>query len=390
MKTLRFNRQSIRLAMAALVMVCLFCGGRNARADSQDGVYEHLSEAMTHAAGRIKSVVSTKVTQKSENSAAVVLGQFTFEPASKDGQNAASSGPGVALALAKALGDTGVSVHIGAQLTVEGSYSPSTVPLPGGVPKTALNIKVAVKKKNSSQVFAMNVKITDIEEIGQIIGVTLNMDIKRPAQEQLVAAIKEPQTCLKSTEIYAGENSAYGIEILVRDSTTGRLTPRVPREEAGTARVSMSHGEIYAVRVINKSDYAAAVKVGIDGLSTFAFSDNNYQHFIIEAGKSATIPGWHINNTESQEFLVGSLGKAPAFGLLHSKDAIGMINVSFTRAWKPNKTAPPGVSRSREAEPAGTHLGKRIKMKYEEVKMKTDDKPIAFVTVRYANSPTSK
>jgi hypothetical protein len=141
----------------------------------------------------------------------------------------------------------------------------------------------------------------------------------------------------------------------------------------GLAFVKIARGEVYAIKVINKADHDVAVTVAIDGLSLFAFSENqSYEVLIVPKGKEGIIPGWHISNQRSDAFQVAEYAKSAVAKLLSTSTSVGTISVSFRAAW-PLGSPPPAdegdvKQGSRDAD--ATARGRQIDPKftrYDEV-----------------------
>lgn len=144
----------------------------------------------------------------------------------------------------------------------------------------------------------------------------------------------------------SGPESPYHIEILSQPLPAygpidrSLYRPLLPEEKEGQAYVGVPRGHIYAVRLINKSPYDAAVTLSIDGLSMYCFSKTPYQHVIIPAGKEGLIPGWYRDNENSDSFLVTEYSKSAAAQLLPPNPAVlGTVTATFSAAWE--KAPPP-------------------------------------------------
>ena len=123
----------------------------------------------------------------------------------------------------------------------------------------------------------------------------------------------------------AGTKSPYGIEIVVDHQPR----PIVQSKAEPEPFVKIDRGEAYEVRLVNGSDYDAAVDLRIDGVSSFAFSDMRqtegpkkgeplYDHWIVPAGKTVLIKGWHKDNKTVDSFLVMEFAKGAAARLLNA------------------------------------------------------------------------
>ncbi len=173
----------------------------------------------------------------------------------------------------------------------------------------------------------------------------------------------DPKSVINGSIIQSKAGSPYAIEILVNG------TAKSAKDDEGLAFVKIKRGETYAVRLINKSPHEAAVKLRIDGLSMFAFSEvgdkgsPRYSAVIVPAKSSVTIKGWHVTNKATDKFLVTSYAKSAA-KILKSTAKVGTITASFQAAWKLNDQ-PAGKRKGGDGDATGR--GPRIDVKFKEV-----------------------
>src|SRR5262249_15377668 len=139
----------------------------------------------------------------------------------------------------------------------------------------------------------------------------------------------------------------------------------------GFAYVPLGVGDIFAVRLVNDSDHDAAVRLTLDGLSLFAFSDHpSYRYVIVLSKGSALIKGWHRNNERSEEFrLTRYADGAGARKLRPPTDEVGTITAVFHAAWDP-RVGPPADEGDLEArgDDVGVGRGRLIDTPAREVK----------------------
>lgn len=196
---------------------------------------------------------------------------------------------------------------------------------------------------------------------------------------------------LKS-EIRVGD-TPYSIEILVKnDQTAGKYVPRAPKLVEGQPFVEIKPGEVYAVRLINDSTrYDAGVKLSIDGLSTFQFSENaDYKQldkWLIRRQSHGVIRGWHLRNQDGKmvlaEFKVNSYGEIPAVQM-GSPQEYGTITATFCAAWRKGEEPPPSDIYYERVR--GTGQGETRVEELDEVQ-RFFGKPRASISVRYERSP---
>jgi hypothetical protein len=223
-------------------------------------------------------------------------------------------------------------------------------------------------------------------------------------------SVTDPQPTARIVDggkVFAGPGSPYGLEILAAPVASGEvsqaalvagLQPRSAQLSGRLPFVSLERGEAYAIRLINNSKFDAAVKLSIDGLSVFAFSELRvsqgrdqgeplYSVWIIPPGESRVIPGWHMNNSRVDAFLVTEYAKSAAAMKSRTTD-LGVISAVFSAAWgvdaegNPINMPPDEPPRTKGAGNA-TGFGPPISVQLQEVR-RMIGAPRATVTVRYA------
>lgn len=319
---------------------------------------------------------------KEKNLDSIAVGQFTG-PA----QSASSSGPSIAHSLTEQLESRGIKVpRFRAELQVKGDYQ-DVVDNASGQPAVKITARVLDKSGNVIGEFVRGV--IGAETVAQTLGATVEVPPGKSEEqrtEAVLVSIEKPDAHLDNNRVQAGPNSPFAVEVLVKSN--GKYEVRKPKEEEGFAFVEIQRDESYAVRLINDSTHEVAVKLTIDGLNMFTFSDNDsYKKLgvvIIPAGKSGVIKGWHRNNTTSDEFLVTEYAKSAAGAAgLKSESDLGVITATFHAAW-PKGSPPPSdepqlASRSSNATGRGPAVG----VKYSEVERNIGQFRAA-VSVRYA------
>src|SRR5439155_23696125 len=100
--------------------------------------------------------------------------------------------------------------------------------------------------------------------------------------------------------VSAAADSPYAVEVWAAPRPGAQYAPRPATVDGGLAFVRLSQGEVFAVRLINKSPHDAAVTLTIDGLSLYAFSDvedpktgrSRYAVIFVPAGREVFLRGW--------------------------------------------------------------------------------------------------
>jgi len=277
---------------------------------------------------------------KSKGETQIAIGQFVGPP-----QIAATSGPGIAKVFHEHFGRNSVDVVTRANIGLKGEYSLAKV----GADGVGVKIRGSLVDPFGDVLtdFTFNAdgnvepgtieKIVDEhEDIVQMLGVTTELypeDAHADRSRDLKENILHPKLHIVGTKCSATSRSPYQIEVLVH----GQPVP--VRLDNGLGFVNIDRGQIYSLRIYNNSDYDAAVKLSIDGLSVFTFSDLHepdgtpkYRFYIIPKGRFIELKGWHKNNTVVNSFLVTKYADSAAASINHSQD-IGTITAAFFAAW---------------------------------------------------------
>jgi hypothetical protein len=189
------------------------------------------------------------------------------------------------------------------------------------------------------------------------------------------------------TVISAEPSSPYQIQMLLKrtdpESGTIRFEPLPAFVEDGQAFVDLSKGQVYALRIFNKAvDHDVAVKVMIDGVSAFSFSQDEFLKstnlFVIDRGKSGVLRGWHDSGNKFLEFVISDEVAAGKLGAPSS--SVGTVTVQFFPSWRVNEPKPKvELLTSR----GGTGKGARVEAVAEVVERNFGKSLLATVSVRY-------
>jgi hypothetical protein len=189
------------------------------------------------------------------------------------------------------------------------------------------------------------------------------------------------------TVISAETASPYQIQMLRKstDPKSGKVSfePLTASVEDGLAYVDLTTGQIYAIRIFNKAvDHDVAVKVLIDGVSAFSFSQDEFLKstnlFVIDRGKSGVLRGWHDTGSKFLEFVVSDESAAGKLGAPSS--SVGTVTVQFFPSWRVDEPKPKvELLTSR----GGTGKGARVDAVAEVVERNFGKTLLATVSVRY-------
>jgi hypothetical protein len=250
--------------------------------------------------------------------------------------------------------------------------------------------------------------VRDNSSIIRLLGISgaLPLDPKKDQGDQRRERNKEIQDRAANPKTFIDPNhpsivsssaaSPYKVEILAGPLGDGTLRPTealLAKLKNDLAFVDVDRGKVYEVRIHNASPEEVAVRVFIDGLDVFHFSEDRdpadptrsrFSHFIVPPASAGTagvetIPGWHKSLSGKPNFLAflvtaygaGASSKAgvPASG------PVGVIQVQFSRCYP----RLPGQKRGSSNE---TGFGPPRDIKQTAVEREIEP-PTDVVSVRY-------
>jgi hypothetical protein len=257
-----------------------------------------------------------------------------------------------------------------------------------------VNIPVEIKE---AAIISKGVVIGDPAIVAAALGLSLvfppggSKDAdQKELREQKDATDATFQLVNGDKQVRAKPGSPYGIEIMVIDEDN---VPKTAQAWAGIKSktftstkdgknpfLDLQPGQAYAIKILNDTDYDAAVEITIDGLSVFQFVDPSlrkadgrpkYQYYIVPRkvnGGFGIIPGWHKDNSESMSFVVRDFGKGAVNRVPGpKKGAPGVITITIAGAWNENED-PPAEIRGKNAGKNETGTGAPVKTGFTEVK----------------------
>lgn len=304
----------------------------------------HTSETIRKDLAGLAKELAQFLGKQGEN--AVAVGQFEG-PATFPN----SAGPGITMTLAQELQKLGIDVKTRARLGVRGQYRIGEVAAPDDPLTQLLAVRfqasVVDAFNNVQNDFRFECVIGGEGAVVELLGAVVELAPNAPPRlrdERIRKSLLEPRASIADKRIAAAPASLYAVEILVKGEA------RVPRDDDGLAFIDLDRADGFAVRLINNSDKEAAVRLFIDGLSLFAFSEHRkengpskgeplYSVLLVPAGKSLVVKGWHRTNEESDPFQVSAYGKGAAV-LPKQAGKVGTITATFAAAW-PEESLPP-------------------------------------------------
>lgn len=326
-----------------------------------------------------------------QNEDAIVVGQFTG-PANYP----TSAGPGIAQVLTEELQKLGKVCKSRAKYGVKGEYMASEVPSKDDprIKHVAVKLKGTVEDEFGKVItdFSFERTIKGETTFVELMGAPVDLPpgaTKEKRDKLLRESLLKPKGEVAGTRIGAGQDGKVAIELLVEGK------PRAAKDDDGLAFVKINRGETYAIRAYNDTDLEMAIRLAIDGLNIFTFSelrhkdgdkkgDPLYSVYLIKPHSSITIRGWHRNNETSDSFLVTEYAKTAAATINH-KANLGTITAAFAAAWPEGATPPrdePGRDKGTDLGD-GTGFGPPVEMKVVGVKRNVGAIR-ASVSVRYA------
>lgn len=318
----------------------------------------------------------------------ISIGQFTGPP-----QLAASAGPGIAKVLAEELKEVGIDVKRRAALGLEGKYRDV---IDSKSKRLAAQITGRIVDRTGKELFQFSRGVFGEDTLASLFGATVELGPKgddASRSKKLQESLDAPQVDIrdgkatadtdnktpKKTRVSASSDSNFGIEICVKEGD--KYVPRAAEEDEGLAFIKLNRDETYGIRLYNDAEHEVGVKLTIDGLSMFAFSDNkNYTRVIVPAKTSGLIKGWHKSNDESFEFTVTGIPEAAVTELGASTASVGTITATFVAAF-PADAPPPDEPASRSGGDA-TGKGPLTESSFTEVQ-RTFGVTRSTVSVRY-------
>ncbi len=344
-----------------------------------------MRKELAKIAQNLKAILDDE--SKSEIAVGAFTGPSTFPT---------SAGPGISQMLTEELEKLGLKVKTPAEIGVEGKFLLSEVEEPdpnNSVRKQkriALRIKGQLVDRFGRQLtnFNLNSEISDgefkadvksEEAVTGVLGIPSDLPADGTPEERterLRESIIDPSSHIaEGSRVFANATSPYGIEILC----DGAPLPCSLENKLPVCDIPLK--STYRIRIYNNSEYDAGVRVTIDGLSIFAFSELRhsegpkkgeplYDHYIIPAGKTVELVGWHRTNAQVDSFVVDDVAKAAAAALKRQlqQAKLGTITAQFFAAWPTDGLPPSDEPPAKKGTPRATGMGPPIQQAVAEVK----------------------
>lgn len=281
---------------------------------------------------------------------AVAIGGFTAATSVKG-----SAGPEIQLKLSQMLQQLNVNVDADKyRYEINGNY------LPYNDPQSDLyGVKLVtrlVDAEDGTTLGEFPRFVFGPESVPRLLGLTVSSKGGSDPKIQSVSfkkSVQTPEVFLTGAVVSASPVSPYSVELLVLKSGQYQAIP-MSSDTQRRPLAPLSKDDIYAIRLTNNSDHDAAVRVTIDGVNTFEFSEQSPRpnYWIVPRsndGKpsTTTIRGWDKSNSKSVEFKVVDFPDSAAAKIKLQPSQVGMISASFAACWENENDRPRSEGRVR-------------------------------------------
>lgn len=175
--------------------------------------------------------------------------------------------------------------------------------------------------------------------------------VKQSIESPTVAVQDAPKGAGEKSVVRATDSSRFAMQIRIADSPEGEMVPAEVSNEGGLAFVNAKRGQRFAVTIINDADFDVGVRLTLDGVDSFHFSENEgfrrLKTWIIYRKSSQTIPGWYVRDpgpgdaaATSKDFVFTDLPDSIAARFASKSNEIGIINAQFFPCWKGSEMPP--------------------------------------------------
>lgn len=322
----------------------------------------------------------------------IAIGQFVGPP-----QIASTSGPGIVKVFHDYFEQHGIKVVKRANIGLKGEYSLTKLPHEGVGIKiygslvdpfgdVLTDFSLDADGGGGGSGSHDDYVVDDHKDIAHLLGATTEIytqDREIDRNRDLKKQILHPQLYVDQHKCGPSKGSPYRMEVLVH----GQPAPIDVTD--GLGFVKIDRHQIYAVRIYNNSPYDAAVRLSIDGLNVFTFSQlrkpdgrPKYKFYIVPAHKMVTLKGWHLDNHTVSSFKVTSYADSAAASINHQHD-IGTITAVFSAAWPKGGKKPHDENYTAKGGRNATGFGPPVSQVVQEVQREVGQMR-ASISLRYA------
>lgn len=405
-----------RLACPVFALIILVGGTRSA---SAQGV-QSLEVAVDKLAGQISQYL------KSRNESSLMMGPFSGPPAS-------GAGTKLIKTLSDELGERKITVSKISGMQVRGNFKQRrqgdrmTVLITANLFDRKGN-EIFLFRQTFKKAFEDGVEVSDPEDVANLTGASVDTTTPdteeettaedtptedKPAEDtpaedtpagdtppavdgagqqvitaterekEIADAIDNPKVIVTGAVAAAKKGSPFRVELLVKKGDG--YIPRPLEVDSGFAFANINVAEMYAVKIYNDSDFDCGVKLTIDGLNSFEFSNNPFYKklgmWVIPRKSAGLIKGWHRTDAFSDSFLIADLPDTAAAKLGRETSAIGTITASFFAAWSPGENPPKVETLANRSK--GTARGPEVQQRNIPVLRFFGRSLLAAVSIRY-------
>jgi hypothetical protein len=346
-------------------------------------VQANASDALRKELGAVAQGIAAAV--KSLGHDSISVGGFNGPP-----QFATGSGALIVKTLGDELAKNGLVVKDAAQVEVKGEFDDVKDKQSGLL---AARIKGSVTDKSGKVLFTFARGVFGENVLASLFGTTSKLAPDLPPPErnaEIEKGLDAPKAFVKGAQVSAAADSPYAVEIVSAPQSGAQYSPRSAALQNGLAFVPLQRGEVFGVRLINRSSLDAAVTLTIDGLNLYEFSDfkdpktgrPKFSVVLVGAGQEVFLRGWHRTHETSEEFVITEYAKS-ASALVKSTAPTGVVTAQFAAAWPKDAPTPADEPKGQSRSADAVGRGVQFEQKYFEVE-RNIGVTRATVSVRYA------
>ena len=327
------------------------------------------------------------------------LGRFVCQ-----GDLPSSFGPEIQRILIREFLSMDVRVDIKAGVELNGEYRPASID-PDVPDSKEMYIRINTRLVNASTGDPINNILINSRAVygNEVLAKALAVPVHIPPaatrmqeNEAIKKRVEAPDYYASGSRIQSCVESPFSVEVLVldqKDAPNPEQGAVVKKSSQGLPYVYIPRGKYYRLRITNNASYEAAVRVSVDGLDQYIFSDKPYgnekgaptfNYRIVRPKSSSVVYGWFRNLSEFDYFVVTEYAKSASAELKRNPDEAGQIAVQFFASWEKDDDKPKDESASRSASDAtGREPGgkQEIRIVERHIGAQRD-----VVGIRYGNS----
>jgi hypothetical protein len=320
------------------------------------------------------------------------IGKFTG-----DGDIPSHFGPEIQRILINEFKAKQINVSKEALIEIKGEYAPASQD-PAEPASNIMFIRINAKLVNTkTRLDLQNVSLTSRAVYGNealakafapTVALPPDADLGR-RNAILKEKIEKPSAHIDGSKVKSGAESPYAVELLVVSDpkAPNPIAGRTARIKDGCAFVDLKKNEYYRLRIHNQSDHDVAVKVSIDGLDQFVFSDPEFcekgkpkfTYMTVLKKSTGDIDGWFRNLSKVDSFVITEYAKSAVAELNAAQGEIGQICVQFHASWNTDAEKPKDESGKDAATGRGPSIDTKLKPREPFVGALRDQVSIRYV-----------